>query len=244
MQTLTVIVPIFNEERTIAQIVSNLNSLPKNVISECIFVNDGSTDTTSQLLTKSLIGVSFKSVVIDKENGGKSSAIKEGAKLLSTTHAVILDADLEYSVGDLEKLWEVVTSGKSDYVFGYRRFYSHTSFTWRYSRGNQLISNIYGLLFNEIITDVMSGYKMIPSREFKELPFRYKNFGIEVEIPMRMWQRGIRPVEIEISYSPRSRSEGKSITVKDAFTTIASMFLFRLGHKKKMQDVSFFYVEH
>jgi len=241
METLTALIPLFNEERTIGRLIQNLEALPVGILAECIFIDDGSTDSSPDLLREALSNVPFKFRIISKNNGGKASAIKEGSKLLETSHAVILDSDLEYSVNDIEALWQVVLSKKSDYVFGFRKFYSHQSFTWRYSRGNQLISNIYGLLFNEVITDIMSGYKLIPSNEFKNLPFKYKNFGLEVELPMRMWERGIRPFEIEINYSPRSRAEGKSITVKDAISTIFIMFYFRLTHKKKIQTTTQFY---
>lgn len=241
METLTALIPLFNEERTIGKLIQNLEALPAGILAECIFIDDGSTDSSPDLLRKALSNVPFKFRIISKNNGGKASAIKEGSKLLETSYAVILDSDLEYSVNDIEALWQVVLSKKSDYVFGFRKFYSHTSFTWRYSRGNQLISNIYGLLFNEVITDIMSGYKLIPSIEFKNLPFKYKNFGLEVELPMRMWERGIRPFEIEINYSPRSRAEGKSITVKDAISTIFIMLFFRLTHKKKIQTTTQFY---
>ena len=241
MKTLSALIPFFNEERTLRELIRQLAALPQGVLTECIFIDDGSTDSSLNLLRDALSKVPFKYRIITKKNGGKASAIREGSKLLETSHAVILDSDLEYSVNDIQSLWQIVLSKKSDYVFGYRKFYSHASFTWRYSRGNQLISNIYGLLFNEVITDIMSGYKLIPSSEFKNLPFKYKNFGLEVELPMRMWERGIRPYEIEISYAPRSRAEGKSITVKDAVSTLSIMLLFRLTHKKKTQTTTQFY---
>ncbi len=240
METLTALIPFFNEERTIGKLIENLEALPAGILTECIFIDDGSTDSSPDLLRKALTDVTFKFRIMTKENGGKASAIRDGSKLIETSHAVILDSDLEYLVSDIQALWQVVLSKKSDYVFGFRKFYSHSSFTWRYSRGNQVISNIYGLLFNEVMTDIMSGYKLIPSEEFRKLPFKYKNFGLEVELPMRMWERGIRPYEIEISYSPRSRAEGKSITVKDAITTISIMFIFRLTHKKKIQTTTHF----
>jgi dolichol-phosphate mannosyltransferase len=242
MKTLTALIPFFNEERTLRELVRELDALPKGVLTECIFIDDGSTDSSQNVLREALLQVQFKSQIISKKNEGKASAIREGSKILETSHAVILDSDLEYSVNDIQSLWQVVLLKKSDYVFGYRKFYSHTSFTWRYSRGNQLISNIYGLLFNEVITDIMSGYKLIPSNEFKTLPFKYKNFGIEVELPMRMWERGVRPYEIEISYSPRNREEGKSITVKDAISTISIMLFFRLTHRKKIKTTTQFFI--
>ena len=232
MKTLTALIPFFNEERTIIELVSQLEALPKNILTECIFVDDGSTDSSSQLLSKALASVHFKSQIITKTNGGKASAIKEGAKSLTTTHVVILDSDLELATSDIEKLWRVVQSGENDYVFGYRAFLAHSSFTYRYSRGNQLISNIYGILFNEVITDIMCGYKLIPSEILQSLPFKYKHFGLEIEIPMQMWLSHQHPFEVDVAYRARTRAQGKSISTKDAFAVIASMAAFRITHRR------------
>jgi glycosyltransferase involved in cell wall biosynthesis len=233
MKTLTALIPFFNEERTIAELVRQLDSLPKGVLSECIFVDDGSTDSSSNLLTQALEGAHFKSQIISKVNGGKASAIKEGAKALGTTHAVILDADLELNTSDVARLWAVVQSDKSDIVFGYRSFIAQSAFTYRYARGNQFLSHLYGLLFNEVITDVMCGFKLMPSQYFQECPFRYRKFGIEVELPLYLWLKRLRPFEILVDYKPRSREEGKVIGVKDALQIIGDLVIFRLRMARK-----------
>jgi len=232
MNTLTVLIPIFNEERTIQELVRQLEDIGNGIITECIFVNDGSTDSSLDLLTDSLRSVTFKSKVISQENGGKASAIHAGAKLLSTSHVIILDSDLELETNDVAVFWKIVTDGRSDYVFGYRRFLSHSSFTYRYSRGNQALSNLYGVLFNEVITDIMCGYKLVPSEVLKNLPYQFKKFGLEIEIPMQMWKKRLRPYEVEVHYHARTRAEGKSITVRDAVAIIFSMVLFRVSNRR------------
>jgi len=232
MKTLTALIPFFNEERTIVELVKQLNALPKGILTECVFVDDGSTDSSSQLLSKALAGVQFKSQIISKANGGKASAVKEGAKALKTSHVVILDSDLELATSDIERLWQIVQFGQNDYVFGYRAFLAHSSFTYRYSRGNQLISNIYGIFFNEIITDIMCGYKLVPSETLQSLPFKYKHFGLEIEIPMQMWLNHQRPFEVDVAYRARTRAQGKSISVKDALAIITSMAIFRITHRR------------
>ena len=235
MKTLTALIPFFNEERTIIELIKQLDTLPKGILAECIFVDDGSTDKSLQLLSQALTDVQFKSQIISKANGGKASAIKEGAKALTTTHVVILDSDLELATSDIERLWQVVQSGENDYVFGYRAFLAHSSFTYRYSRGNQLISNIYGILFNEVITDIMCGYKLVPAETLKSLPYKYKHFGLEIEIPMQMWLSNQRPFEVDVDYKARTRAQGKSISVKDAFNVIKSMVTFRITHRRARQ---------
>ena len=232
MKTLTALIPLFNEERTIVELINQLDALPEGILAECIFVDDGSTDASSQLLTQALAGVQFKFQIIAKANGGKASAVKEGAKSLTTSHVVILDSDLELATSDIERLWQVVLHGENDYVFGYRAFLAHSSFTYRYSRGNQVISNIYGMLFNEVITDIMCGYKLVPSKTLQSIPYKYKHFGLEIEIPMQMWLSHQRPFEVDVAYRARTRAQGKSISVKDAFAVIASMIVFRITHRR------------
>lgn len=232
MKTLTVLIPVYNEERTLAQLVRQLAELPPGTIDQCIFVDDGSTDKSVDLLTKALEESDLPHLILRKENAGKASAIAEGAKHLTTSHVVILDSDLELATSDIEKLWAVVNEGESDFVFGYRKFLAHSSFTWRYSRGNQIISNLYGLFFNEVITDIMCGYKLIPTSNLQQLPYKYKKFGIEIEIPMIMWKTRQRPVEVEVSYKARSRAEGKSISISDAVRVILSMLFFRISNKR------------
>lgn len=232
MKTLTVLVPIFNEQRTIRELVQQLENIGGGVISECIFINDGSTDSSLELLNDSLKTVSFKSRVISQENGGKASAIHAGVALVSTSHVIILDSDLELETSDVAIFWKIVTDERSDYVFGFRRFLAHSSFTYRYSRGNQALSNLYGILFNEVVTDIMCGYKLVPTEVLKELPYQFKKFGLEIEIPMQMWKKRMRPYEVEVHYHARTRAEGKSITVRDAIAIIFSMVWFRLSNRR------------
>ena len=232
MKTLTVLVPIFNEDRTIQELVRQLEEIQDGVISECIFVNDGSTDSTLELLNVALSNVRFKHQVISQKNGGKASAIHTGAKLVTTSHVIILDSDLELETRDVKVFWKIVIEGRSDIVFGYRKFLAHSSFTYRYSRGNQVLSNLYGIFFNEVITDIMCGYKLVPTSVLKDLPYKFKKFGLEIEIPMQMWKRRMRPYEVEVQYHARTRAEGKSITVKDAIAIIISMAAFRLSNRR------------
>jgi len=226
-------IPFYNEERTIAELTRQLDSLPKEILTECIFIDDGSKDASLTLLNEALAKVHFKSKVISKKNGGKASAIQEASKHLSTTHAVILDADLELNTSDIIKLWSIVENGQSDIVFGYRSFLAQSAFTYRYARGNQFLSHLYGILFNEVISDIMCGYKLMPTEHFIECPYKYSKFGIEIELPLYLWMQRKRPFEMLVDYKPRSREEGKVIGVKDALQIAIDLFLFRARMGKK-----------
>jgi glycosyltransferase involved in cell wall biosynthesis len=233
MKALTVLIPFFNEERTIPKLVTQIAQLPTGTFAQVIFVDDGSTDNSLVFLRDALKKHPLPHLIISKENGGKASAIQAGSAELKTSHVVILDSDLELATTDIVKMWAVVQNGDTDFVFGYRKFLAHSSFTWRYSRGNQIISNLYGLFFNEVITDIMCGYKLIPSTNLQSLPYQYKRFGLEIELPMEMWRLRQRPFEIEVSYKARTRAEGKSISVIDAISVIVSMATFRITHRRK-----------
>jgi len=233
MKTLTVVIPFFNEARTISELVSQISKLPDGTLEHCVFVNDGSTDSSLSLLESALAKTSLSYSIINKTNGGKASAIREASKLLETTHAVILDADLELNTLDIVRMWDVVLQDKSEIVFGYRSFRAQSAFTYRYARGNQFLSHFYGILFNEVITDIMCGYKLLPTRHFKDCPFKYSRFAVEIEFPLYLWIQRLRPYEILVDYKPRSREEGKVIGVKDAVQIILDLVYFRITKARK-----------
>ena len=234
MKTLAVIIPIYNEARSIPKLVQEISELPEGVVSEVIFVNDGSTDDTVKLLEEAVSKTHLNFKIVSKKNGGKASAIQAGVKEVHSSHSLILDADLELATTDILRLWDVVLAGKSETVFGYRSFLAQSSFTYRYAKGNHVISNLYGLLFNAVITDIMCGYKLVPTPMLQSLPFKFKKYAIEIEIPIHLWENKIRPYEVQVDYFPRSRAEGKGITVHDAVSIITSMIFYRLFkfHKK------------
>jgi len=230
---LTIIVPFFNEERTIGKLVQQLGALPPKTFDCCIFVDDGSEDNSHALLESALDLVKFDYLVIQKSNGGKASAIQFASQNVKTSHTLILDADLELDTRDVIKMWKIVTDGTSDVVFGYRLFLAQSSFTYRFTYGNKLISHIFGILYNEVITDIMCGFKLIPSDYLQSIPFRFSKFAVEVEIPLVLWLQRVRPYEIEVAYTPRSRAEGKVIGVRDALQVIFDMLWFRIQMKNK-----------
>jgi glycosyltransferase involved in cell wall biosynthesis len=233
MKTLTALIPFYNEERTIAELVNQLSQLPGGTLGHCVFIDDGSTDRSLELLKNALTTSSLSHSIISKVNGGKASAIREASHALETTHAVILDADLELNTFDIVRMWDVVLQEKSEIVFGYRSFHAQSAFTYRYARGNQFLSHFYGILFNEVITDIMCGYKLLPTKYFKECPFKYSRFAIEVEFPLHLWLQRQRPYEILVDYKPRSREEGKVIGVKDAVQIILDLIYFRITKARK-----------
>ena len=140
MKTLTALIPFYNEERTLPELVRQLSELPAGIITKIIFVNDGSADGSLALLENALSSTNLNCKIISKSNGGKASAIRQGSRHLETSHVVILDADLELKTSDVVKLWNAVLENDVEAAFGFRRFLSQSSFTYRYVKGNQFIS--------------------------------------------------------------------------------------------------------
>lgn len=228
MLTLSIIVPIFNESRTLPRLIDELSTLIGKLSFEVVFVDDGSTDDSLEILHTLTKTVAYSHVVVTKNNGGKTSAVNEGLTSATGTHAIVLDADLELWISDIPTMWEVVESGTNDVVFGYREFRSQSSFTWRYARGNQFLSNFYGLLFNVVVTDIMCGFKLLPLQQFRQIPFSSRGFGLEIEIPFNVWKNRIKPHEVPVNYSPRTRMEGKTIGVFDALQMLYLMTYQRI----------------
>ncbi len=228
MKSLSLIVPFYNEIRTLPTLVKELQFLSKNVEFQVVFVDDGSTDGSVASLKEKLKGVSFAFEVLSQSNGGKASAVHYGIHSAKGSHCLVLDADLELSPKDIPNLWEIVLQEKSEFVFGYRTFLSHSSFTWRYAKGNRMLSNFFGLLFNVVITDIMCGFKLLPTDYLKKIPFSARGFAMEVQIPFEMWKDSKRPYEVAVQYLPRTRMEGKTIGLKDAVQVLLLLVGWRL----------------
>lgn len=226
--SLTVLVPMFNEEQNIEMLVAELEKI-SSLSFRVIFIDDKSDDSTLEILQSCLTSASFPYLVISKHsNEGKSSCIETGIQQIETSHFVILDADLELKPSEIVKLWSVVESNQGDAVFGYRSFRSHSSFTFRYVVGNRILSFVFGMIFNQVITDLMCGYKLLPTSLVRHHKWRLKRFGVELELAYLLWQKGIRPHEIEVDYKAKGWDSGKVIGVWDALYILTSMFFLRL----------------
>ncbi len=233
---LSIIIPFWNESRTLPTLILALQELASLLEFEVVFVDDGSTDDSLELV-KTLASGKFGSLhIVAQENKGKTGAVKTGLLAASGTHAVVLDADLELLPQDLPSLWEIVRTNKCEVVFGYRQFLAHSSFTWRYAQGNYLLSGLFGLLFNRVITDLMCGFKLLPLDQFREIPLKSARFGLEVEIPIYLWRRGSKIYEVPVQYVPRTRSEGKTIGILDAIRIAALMVWYRMRFRHTIRD--------
>ena len=247
MNSLTVIIPCFNEDRTVNQLINSLSSLDNSNTEigtiKFIFIDDGSSDNTRLYLEESLSKSSLEYTLISNDiNQGKSASVLNALKILKTTHFLVFDADLEIEVSDILKLWKIVLLKKSDFVFGYRTFLSHSSFSYNYTLGNKLVSNLYGFLYNQVITDVLCGMKLLPTSFAKNLNKNTRNFCLEAEIAIKMYKYSYIPYEIPIGYRARSRLQGKTISIKDALDIVLKIILDRIITRRNKNSKKSFFV--
>ena len=233
MSTLSILIPIFNEARTIEPLAQALSELPSGFIHEVVIVDDGSSDGSAKRLNELLLAGNIICKLVTKKNGGKGTAIISGIPECTGTHMVIFDADLELDASDLIQLFQPVLEGKADVVFGIRKFSSQSSFTYRYVMGNKVLSHYFGILFNHYLSDIMCGSKLLPLSLWQELHLKLHGFTTEVEIAAKVWSAGYTPWEVNINYSPRTREEGKGITVFDAVKIIFLLLTLRTRLRKR-----------
>lgn len=224
MPLLSVIIPVFNEAKTINNILEKINFL--NIDKEMVVVDDGSTDGTDRILRN--INYENLKIVYHTTNRGKGAAFLTGLANSSGEFVVIQDADLEYDPNEYSKLLEVIRSGVADIVLG-ARFTKGYHGLFLHRLGNRTLTGLFNLLFNSHLNDYLTCYKLTRRSTFNLLNLKAKGFDIELEIVCKALKNKLKIREVPISYFPRSYKEGKKIRLKDAFWAIFYMIKFRLG---------------
>lgn len=235
---LSIIVPVFNEEKTIADVLKRLNSvIIPGVMKEIIVVDDGSTDVTALVIsnfTPPAGGSNFK-IIQHKKNQGKGAAVRTGIKQATGDYILIQDADLEYNPNDIEKLLEPVKKSRATVVYGTRlkrlpdlardertfRFFLHYI-------GNRFLSFLTSILYGQWITDMETGYKLFPRKALNRIELRARSFDFEPEITTKLLKQGFNIIEVPIKTNPRGYDEGKKLhTVRDGFIAFWTLLRFR-----------------
>jgi glycosyltransferase involved in cell wall biosynthesis len=239
MKTLSIVVPVFNEEQFIAEVLKSIaKSDTSGFKKEIIIVNDGSTDKTSPNIskaTKSLRNhknVAFK--IIDlKINSGKSFAVKQGMLESSGEVVLIQDADLEYSPEDYPLILEPFIRNNADVVYGSRFISSRPHrvlYFWHYVI-NVILTGFSNMLTNLNLTDMETGYKAFKGDLARELAMKLKStrFGFEPEITARISKiKGVKVFEVGVSYSGRTYEEGKKINWLDGIKAVGQIVKYNL----------------
>ena len=233
---ISVLVPVYNEERTLEEVVRRVCEVP--IAKEIIFVDDGSKDRSREILTclqqeNQPAGDMLNSIKVffQERNEGKGAALKTALGHVTGDVVIIQDADLEYDPKDYPSLLEPILSGLADVVYG-TRFAgggAHRVLFFWHSMGNRLLTLISNMLTNLNLSDMEVGYKVFRAEALKGVELKSKRFGFEPEITMKLAKKGCRFYEVPISYHGRTYEEGKKITWKDGLAALYYMIRFRFA---------------
>jgi glycosyltransferase involved in cell wall biosynthesis len=212
---LSILMPVYNEEATIVDAVSEVLQVdyPCNV--ELIVVDDGSTDSTGLLLSE----IQDERLIVTRHfaNKGKGAALRSGAAMATGTHLLPFDADLEYDPEDIPRILEPVLRSRCAVVYGVRLFGCNTVYqSYWYAIGNRFLTRMANILFDASINDLHTCLKLMPLAWVRGLNLTEEGFGLDTEMTALLLRLGIRPFEVPISYYSRTHAEGKKITWRDA----------------------------
>ena len=224
--TLSVVIPVYNEARTIAAVIERVLKAPVDLPREIIVVDDASTDGTRELLQAMPPGEIR--LVLHDVNRGKGAAIRTGVAHATGDIVLIQDADLEYDPRDYPMLLEPILENQADVVFG-NRFHGgphRVLYFWHYAanRGLSLLTN---LLTGLNVTDMEVGYKVFRHDVLRRLTLESDRFGFEPEITVKVARLGCRVYEVPIRYYGRTYEEGKKITWRDGIAALFHILRYR-----------------
>jgi len=216
--------PCYNERNTIEEIVRRVMAVKIRI--ELIIVDDGSTDGTRDLLTKLKDQYKFN-LIFQPKNGGKGAALRRGFQEVNGDLVVIQDADLEYSPEEFPDLIELICQGRADVVFGSRFIGRHRVFLFTHYAGNRLLTFITNVLYNTMLTDMETCYKVMRTEVLRSMKLEANGFGIEPELTAKIFKRGYRVYEVPITYDGRGYEDGKKITWRDGFVALWVLLKYR-----------------
>jgi len=214
---LSVVMPVYNERNTIEEIIARVMAVP--VRTELIVVDDGSTDGTRELLPELQRRHGFK-LVLQPKNQGKGAALRRGFQEVSGDLVVIQDADLEYSPEEFPQLIDLICQGRADVVYGSRFLGRHRVFLFTHYAGNRLLTLITNVLYNTMLTDMETCYKVMRADVLRSFELESNGFGIEPELTAKIFKRRYRVYEVPITYDGRGYEEGKKITWRDGVVAL------------------------
>ena len=222
---ITVLIPAFNENNTIEEIIHRVQKT--GVAGEILIVDDGSTDGTRELL-KNLNGKDGIRVVFHDKNQGKGAAVRTGIKNATGDVILIQDADLEYDPRDYPALLQPLDENLADVVYGSRFLGAprRPTMFW-HMVANKLLTLMTNILYDNILTDMETGYKVFRREVVADMPLHAKRFEFEPEFTAKILKRKVRIFEVPISFNPRDYSEGKKIGIKDAFEAVWALLKYR-----------------
>ena len=221
---LSVVMPVYNERGTIQEIIRRVLAVPLRI--ELIVVDDGSNDGTRDILAELANELPFK-LILQTANAGKGAALRRGFQEVTGDLVVIQDADLEYSPEEFPQLIELICQGRADVVYGSRFLGRHRVFLFTHYAGNRLLTLITNVLYNTMLTDMETCYKVMRTEVLRSMTLQSDGFGIEPELTAKIFKRQYRVYEVPITYDGRGYEEGKKITWRDGVVALWVLLKYR-----------------
>ena len=232
---LSVVVPVYNEAGTIEAILSRVAGTPHD--KEIIVVDDASTDGSREYLesvdrgeavVKDAAGEPARvRVLFQPQNRGKGAALRRGFEAARGRILLVQDADLEYDPRDYDVLLRPILEGQADVVYGSRFLGRHRVFLFTHYLGNVLLTFITNVLYNTMLSDMETCYKVMRTEVLRSMTLRSDTFGIEPELTAKIFKRGYRVYEVPITYDGRGYEEGKKITWRDGVIALWVLLKYR-----------------
>lgn len=221
---LSVVMPVYNEHTTIDEIIRRVLAVP--IRTQLIVVDDGSNDGTREILSALAKELPF-TLIFQPRNGGKGAALRRGFQDVTGDIVVIQDADLEYSPEEYPQLIELICEGRADVVYGSRFLGRHRVFLFTHYAGNRLLTLITNILYNTMLTDMETCYKVMRTEVLRSMTLESSGFGIEPELTAKIFKRQYRVYEVPITYDGRNYDEGKKITWRDGVVALWVLVKYR-----------------
>jgi len=223
---LSVVMPVFNEAATIEDIIPRVLAVPLRI--QLIAVDDGSTDGTREKLSRLQEKHGF-TLLLQPRNQGKGAALRRGFAEARGDLVVIQDADLEYSPEEFPMLIELICEGRADVVYGSRFLGRHRVFLFTHYLGNRLLTLVTNVLYNTMLSDMETCYKVMRAEVLRSMTLRSNGFGIEPELTAKIFKRGYRVYEVPITYDGRGYDEGKKIGWRDGVVALWVLLRYRFS---------------
>jgi glycosyltransferase involved in cell wall biosynthesis len=226
-RTLSVIVPVYNECATVAEIIRRVRASSVPLVVDVIVVDDASTDGTDKVLA-GLVDSTVR-VVTHEQNMGKGAAIRTALRHVHGDLVLIQDADLEYDPDDWPRLLEPILKHKAAVVYGSRFTGERKNMLLLHWIGNRFLSLVTNILYSSTLSDMETCYKLFDRRVLEGMVVVSNRFDFEPEITAKVLRRGFRIYEVPISYAGREMDEGKKITWRDGFGAMKALVKFRFA---------------
>ncbi len=224
---LSVIVPVFNERTTVAEIIRRIRAVELPVGLEVVVVDDGSSDGTDKVLTA--LHDSTVRVINHPHNKGKGAAVRTGMAAIRGDLMLVQDADLEYDPEDWKALLDPVLRGKASVVYGSRFTGPRKNMLPLHWLGNRFLSLVTNVLYSSTLSDMETCYKLFDTRVLDGITVESDRFDFEPEITAKVLRRGYRIYEVPVSYSGREVDEGKKITWRDGVGALRALVKYRFA---------------